>query len=329
MKTGIATQQNLFEQRLQETGHHSELRALGIDTVQVNIGLACNLECGHCHVSSSPRRKEQMGWETMEQVLHAAKRVRATLVDITGGAPEMNPNFRRFVTGLRQEGLRVMVRTNLTIMLEPGYTDLPEFFRDRQIHLIASLPCYLEENVDKQRGAGVYRGSIEILQKLNLLGYGIQPELALDLIYNPLGPSLPPKQDALEADYRRMLGARFGISFTRLYTITNMAIGQFRADLQHQHKLDHYQQMLRASFNPLAVDALMCRNQISVRWDGILFDCDFNLALGLRVCEGLPAHISQLDLDALARRRIAIGEHCFGCTAGCGSSCGGALIKGS
>jgi radical SAM/Cys-rich protein len=319
---------NLFDQRVAEAeGHERGLQALAIETIQVNVGLTCNLECKHCHVASSPRRKEQMDWATMEQVLEAARHIRAGTVDITGGAPEMNPHFRRFVEALREENFHVMVRTNLTILLENGYTDLPEFFRDHQVHLVASLPCYLEENVDRQRGEGVHRGSIEALRRLNALGYGFDPILPLDLVYNPIGPSLPPPEGQLEEDYRRVLKEQYGVTFTRLYTITNMPIGQFLGDLRQHGRLEEYHDLLQRSFNPLTVNGLMCRRQISVAWDGSLYDCDFNLALRLRVDRGAPNHISQFDHAMLARRHIMTGEHCLGCTAGHGSSCGGALLR--
>jgi radical SAM/Cys-rich protein len=319
---------NPFEHRLSVEGLYSEgLTANGIETLQVNIGLTCNLECTHCHVASSPRRKEQMDWPTMEQVLRVARSLASPIVDITGGAPEMNPHFRRFVTELRNDGLAVMVRTNLTILLEPGYTDLPAFFRDHEIRLAASLPCYLEENVDRQRGEGVYRKSIEVLLHLNRLGYGHEPALLLDLLYNPGGPQLPPNERSLEKEYRQQLLDRFGISFNHLHTMTNMPIGQFSGDLKRHHQLESYRSLLEGSFNPRSVEYLMCRRQISVNWDGTLFDCDFNLALRLPLTNGAPEHVTLFDVEALAHRRIRTGGHCFGCTAGSGSSCGGALVR--
>ena len=317
---------NTFEKRI-ETLTGGGLWAEDIRVIQVNIGLKCNLACRHCHVVSSPWRTEMMDWETLEAVLDVARQVQPETIDITGGAPEMNPHFRRFVKAVRDLGIDVMVRTNLVIMLEPGYEDLPEFFRDHRVHLIASLPCYLEDNVDRQRGDGVFRGSIEVIRRLNHVGYGIRDDLPLDLVYNPIGPSLPPDQSGLEAAYKKHLGERFGIQFTRLLTITNMPIGRFFGDLKKEGKHLQYQQLLYASFNPATLDGLMCRHQINVRWDGTLFDCDFNLALKLPVGFGAPSHIRDFDPEKLVRRRIVTGNHCFGCTAGQGSSCGGALVN--
>ncbi len=303
------------------------LHALDITTIQVNIGLTCNLKCVHCHVSSGPTRKEQMTWETMEMVLDAARKVRPRLVDITGGAPEMNPHFRRFVGTLRNEDFNVQVRTNLTILLEPGYDDLVPFMAERRVGLVASLPCYLEQNVDAQRGQGVYEESIRAIQLLNSHGYGLVEQLPLDLVYNPLGPSLPPNQAALEADYRRELGQRFGIHFTRLHALANMPIGRFRVTLRQEKKYGEYQSLLERTFNPRTLEGLMCRHQISVDWNGVLYDCDFNLATRLPLNHGAPTHIRDFDPDELAQRRISTAQYCFGCTAGCGSSCGGALVK--
>lgn len=301
------------------------LHAASIHTIQVNIGLKCNLACHHCHVESGPKRTEEMNWDTMLMVLAAARAVGAETIDITGGAPEMNPHFRRFVAATRAQGHEVIVRTNLTIMLEPGYEDLPEFFRDHRVHLIASLPCYLEVNVDKQRGRHVYVESIEVIKRLNALGFGIEQDLPLDLIYNPGGPSLPPAQAALEADYRRELGREFGLRFTRLYTITNMPIGRFQHDLDRSGRGETYRQKLRGAFNPATIEPLMCRHQVHVSYDGTLHDCDFNYALGMPNNAPAPRHIRDFDAHALVGREIATGEHCFACTAGCGSSCGGAL----
>ncbi len=317
---------NDFQDRLSEENGQSGLYALEIDTVQVNIGLKCDLACSHCHVVSSPRRTEEMSWETMTQVIQAAERIPARVVDITGGAPELNPNFRRFVTELRSRNFHVLVRTNLTVFFEPGNADMPKFYRDQGVHLVASLPCYLKENVDLQRGDGVYIKSIEAIKQLNALGYGEDPLLPLDLIYNPIGPALPPSQSKLEEDYRRELRERFGITFTRLLTITNMPIGRFWGDLKRNGQHHGYAQLLRGSFNPQTLPGLMCRHQISVRWDGTLFDCDFNLALKMPVDAGLPTHIKDFDPDRFSQRTIVTANHCFGCTAGCGSSCGGALV---
>ncbi|MCH7871990.1 MAG: arsenosugar biosynthesis radical SAM protein ArsS [Planctomycetes bacterium] len=313
-----------FDQRV-EAACDRPLRARSIDTIQVNIGLTCDLACRHCHVESSPKRTEQMDWPTMLLVLQAAKRAGVKTLDITGGAPEMNPYFRRFVTILRGADFDVLVRTNLTIMHRDGYTDLPEFYRDQRVALVASLPCYLPKNVDRQRGLRVYDKSVHVIRRLNSVGYGSEPDLTLTLVYNPTGPSLPPEQSGLECDYRRELQCGFGISFTRLYTITNMPIGRFLHDLRRDGHDERYLQLLRESFNPATIDGLMCRRQIHVSWDGTLHDCDFNYALGLPIRMGIPRNIGDFDAGKLMDRRIVFGEHCFGCTAGAGSSCGGTI----
>ena len=302
------------------------LYSLKIETLQVNLGLRCNQQCNHCHLEASPNRKEMMEWPTMQMVLEAAKSVDPKLIDLTGGAPELNPNFRRFVKALCQEGHRVQVRTNLTVLLEPGMEGLPEFLKDGGVHLVASMPCYLEENVCAQRGKGVYEKSIGAMKRLNNLGYGSESSLLLNLVYNPGGPFLPPPQLDLEKDYRRELGQRFGITFTHLLTITNMPLGRFRAELIRKKEEENYLQLLRKSFNPQTVTGLMCRHQISVGWDGTLYDCDFNLALALPVNHGAPNHIRSFRALDLRMRRVVTGEHCFACTAGSGSSCGGALV---
>ena len=316
---------NNFEKQIAEVGSEG-LHSLKVKTVQVNVGLRCNQQCNHCHLEASPQRKEMMGWPTMELVLEAARSVRCNLVDLTGGAPELNPSFRRFIAALRQEGLSVQVRTNLTVLLEPDMDTMPGFLRDHGVQLVASMPCYLEENVRAQRGAGVYQKSVEAIKRLNGLGYGYESSLCLNLVYNPGGPFLPPPQSTLEEDYRRELDKRFGIRFTRLFTISNMPLGRFRKELNCQNQEESYLELLRKSFNPLTVQGLMCRHQITVGWDGTLYDCDFNAALGLAVNHGAPDHIRFFNAEDLWTRRIVTGEHCFGCTAGSGSSCGGALV---
>ena len=316
---------NDFETRVKEIigdGLHS----LEIEILQVNLGLRCNQECSHCHLEASPQREEAMGWPVLERVLETARELRPTLVDLTGGAPELNAHFRNLVKALREKGIPVQVRTNLTVLLEPALEDLPRFFREHQVQLVASMPCYLEENVQAQRGKGVYQKSVAAIRRLNALGYGCQPDLPLNLVYNPGGPFLPPPQAGLEDDYRRELRERFGISFTRLLTITNMPLGRFQADLRTKNQEKNYLQLLRESFNPQTLPGLMCRNQLSVGWDGTLYDCDFNLALGLPVNHGAPDHIRSFRASDLRSRRIVTGEHCFACTAGAGSSCGGALV---
>ncbi|PNU20277.1 hypothetical protein C2E25_08200 [Geothermobacter hydrogeniphilus] len=294
--------------------------------IQVNVGLRCNLSCRHCHVEGSPRRTEVMTDRTMQSVQRLADLFPGSQVDITGGAPELNPGLKPFIAGLSKSGHPVQVRTNLTVLFEEGQQQTPDFFRDQQVQLVASLPCYLDSNVDAQRGSGVYRRSIEALRLLNGLGYGRDPQLVLNLVYNPGGPSLPPGQEGLENDYRSYLRQEHGVEFTRLLTITNMPIGRFLEDLRRRELEEEYRTLLEDSFNPMTVDGLMCRHQICVAWDGTLADCDFNIVLGLGLKDGLPQHIDDLDAGCLDGRAIATGSHCFGCTAGCGSSCGGALV---
>ncbi|MEX0745475.1 MAG: arsenosugar biosynthesis radical SAM (seleno)protein ArsS [Phycisphaeraceae bacterium] len=300
------------------------LTGLSLETVQVNIGLRCNLACRHCHVESSPKRKEEMSWPTMLDVLEAARKASARTLDITGGAPEMHPHFRKFVDAALAQGLQVMVRTNLTIMLEDGYGDLPQFYADRAVHLVASLPCYLPNNVDRQRGKHVYRDSVEVIQRLNHVGYGRDAGKVLDLVYNPLGPTLPPDQKKLEEAYRVALFDEYDIRFNKLYVITNIAIGRFLHDLEREGNAAEYQQLLRNAFNPATLEGLMCRHQLHVGHDGTLYDCDFNYAIGLPV-QGPQQHVCDFEPETFRSRHIATGEHCFACTAGCGSSCGGAL----
>lgn len=315
-----------FELAIQDRYPNGLTAADRISTIQVNIGLTCNLTCRHCHVNSSPKRKEQMDWETIQAILRTADALDVSTIDITGGAPEMNEFFETFITEIRSADRTAMVRTNLTILLEPGYEHLIDFYRDHRVHLVASLPCYLEENVDKQRGEGVYHDSIEVIRRLNAVGYGIDPGLPLNLVYNPGGPSLPPAQESLEADYKRELRDRFGVQFTNLHTITNVPIGRFKTDLRRDKQLDPYMDKLTGAFNPDTLNALMCRHQLSIAWDGALYDCDFNLALRLPLHNETQRNIKTLDPATLANRPVVTGEHCFACTAGCGSSCGGALV---
>jgi len=316
---------NDFEKQVANTEGNG-LHSLRMEILQVNLGLRCNQQCVHCHLEASPDRTEIMDWTTMELVLEAARGAQAQLVDLTGGAPELNPHFCRIVKALREEKNQVQVRTNLTVLLEPGMEKMPEFLQKHKIRLVASLPCYLEENVSAQRGKGVYEKSITAIRQLNALGYGKDPDLPLSLVYNPGGPFLPPPQSALEEDYRCQLGERFGISFTQLFTITNMPLGRFRAHLSQLGQERNYLDLLRKSFNPDTLSGLMCRHQISIGWDGTLYDCDFNLALGLPVNHGAPDHIRSFRLPDLSLRRIVTGQHCYGCTAGAGSSCQGALV---
>lgn len=303
-----------------------KLKSAQVQTIQVNLGLLCNLSCRHCHVEATPRRTEVMRWETMQSVLRLAEHLPHARVDLTGGAPELNPFFRQFVTALCERGTSVQVRTNLTVFFEAGQADTPEFLAERGVHLVASLPCYLDDNVDKQRGGGVYKRSISALRRLNALGYGSCEGLPLNLVYNPGGAFLPPDQDTLEEAYRKELKERFDVEFTRLMTITNMPMGRFLSDLQSAGQAENYKSLLVDNFNQKTLSGLMCRHQICVAWDGTLSDCDFNSVLGLSLGEGLPYHINDLNPEQLVGRPIVIGDHCFGCTAGCGSSCGGALV---
>lgn len=314
-----------FDEKLIQIGI-SPLIASGIETLQVNVGKLCNQTCRHCHVDAGPTRTEIMTRETAEQVVNILRRHNIPNVDITGGAPELNPHFEYIVREARSLGRHIIDRSNLTVFFVQGRGYLPEFLRDQQVEITASMPCYLEQNVDMQRGKGVYSKSIEALQWLNRLGYGF-PEsgLVLNLVYNPLGPSLPPPQKQLEEDYRRELGSRFGIVFNNLYTIANMPISRFLTDLQRHDNYTRYMDLLVEKFNPQTVHGVMCRTLVSVGWDGTLYDCDFNQMLSMPINHGLPQHIRDFDAFLLARREIRTGPHCFGCTAGSGSSCGGAL----
>jgi len=316
---------NDFDKKIAEMSGDG-LHSRKIDTLQVNLGLRCNQQCGHCHLEAGPLREEMMEWPIMELILEAGKGAHCRLIDLTGGAPELNPHFRHFVKALRQRGFTVQVRTNLTVLLEPGMEDMPDFFRQHQVQLVASLPCYLEENICAQRGKGVYEKSIKAIRRLNALGYGSECVLPLDLVYNPVGAFLPPLQEILEKDYRRELGSCFGIRFNRLLTLTNMPLGRFRSQLCRKNQEGTYLQLLQESFNPHTLAGLMCRHQISVGWDGTLYDCDFNLALGLRVDHGAPDHIRNFKPEDLGGRGIVTVDYCFGCTAGSGSACGGALL---
>jgi radical SAM/Cys-rich protein len=316
---------NNFGQAVHQT-LGGELKSETVQTIQVNLGLLCNLSCRHCHVEASPKRSEVMSWETMQSVLRLAKALPQARVDLTGGAPELNPFFKQFVAILCDMGHSVQVRTNLTVFFEAGQADTPEFLASRGVHLVASLPCYLDDNVDHQRGGGVYKRSIAALRRLNGLGYGHQQELPLNLVYNPGGAFLPPDQATLEEAYRKELKERFDVDFTRLLTITNMPMGRFLNDLQRDGQAESYKSLLEDNFNQGTLEGLMCRHQLCVAWDGSLSDCDFNSVLGLSLAGPLPKHIDEIDADQLLGRTIVTGEHCFGCTAGCGSSCGGALV---
>jgi radical SAM/Cys-rich protein len=316
---------NRFEDRIASItgdGLYSE----SINVLQVNLGLRCNQVCAHCHVDASPERTEVMEWPTMEHLIEVARSVQPDYVDLTGGAPELNPHFRRFIESLKQDGHSVQVRTNLSVLMETECRGLTEFLKKNYVQLVGSMPCYLEENVRAQRGSGTYEKSVEAIRSLNALGYGTDPKLSLNLVYNPGGAFLPPEQSKLEIDYRRELRNRFGIEFTKLLTITNMPLGRFWTELRRTREDQKYLSLLRESFNPGTLGSLMCRYQISISWDGRVYDCDFNLAIGTPVNHGAPNRIEQFDKSAIEKRRIVTGEHCFGCTAGCGSSCKGALV---
>jgi radical SAM/Cys-rich protein len=318
-----------FARKLEDAGY-PDLKAAGVGTLQVNLGWRCNQACKHCHLQAGPTRPEQMERDTVEAVIGAVTRWAIPTVDLTGGAPELNPHYEYLVERLRQAGAHVLTRCNLTILLEPGKEHLPEFYRQHGVELVCSLPYYQEDLVDRLRGAGVFQGSLEALRRLNALGYG-QPEsgLRLNLMYNPAGAYLPPDQADLEDRFRRELAQRHGVHFHRLFTLLNMPIGRFREFLERSRNYERYMGKLVAGFNPATVPGLMCRTLISVAWDGRLYDCDFNQALDLPVPAGLPRTIGEFDLDRLANRPIRLGDHCYGCTSGGGSSCGGKLAAGS
>ncbi len=315
-----------FQQSLAELGSDS-LQRTRLDTLQINVGKICNQTCTHCHVDAGPDRRESMSKETAEQVIDFLSQSQVETLDITGGAPEMNPNFRSLVEHATALGKNVIDRCNLTILLAKGFIYLPEFLADHRVNVVASLPCYLEENCDAQRGDGVFVKSVQAIRTLNELGYG-HPDsgLKLDLVYNPVGTGLPPEQTKLEQAYREQLNARYSISFNRLYTITNMPVSRFLHDLLRQEKYEVYMQKLIDAFNPLTVNDLMCRSLVSVDWNGYLYDCDFNQMLDLPLHESARRlHISEVRDSDLVDRTIQTANHCYGCTAGCGSSCTGSL----
>jgi radical SAM/Cys-rich protein len=298
-----------------------------LTTLQVNLGYLCNLSCTHCHVNAGPTRTELMDAATIDLVLDYLEKQQIGTIDLTGGSPEMNPEFRRLVTSARALGVTVMDRCNPTILVEPGYEDLPQFFADNDVLVVASMPCYSEQNVDQQRGKGVYQDSIRGLLALNAVGYGqAGSALTLNLVFNPDAPVLPPSQVELQQDYKRELAADHGIVFNELYTLANMPISRFGARLLAKGQYQSYMTLLRDSFEASNLDAVMCRSLISVDYQGYVYDCDFNQMLAIPLVSDRPKpHLSDLlDMD-LSGQSIAIGEHCYGCTAGQGSSCGGAL----
>jgi radical SAM/Cys-rich protein len=322
-----------FEQVLRERSG-LPLQAKGIEILQVNVGKVCNQTCRHCHVDAGPDRREAMSREVAEACIRVLDRGGIPKLDITGGAPEMNPHFRWLVSESARLKRRVIDRCNLTILVAPGYEDLPEFLAEHAVEVVASLPCYLEQNVDRQRGNLVFQRSIQAIRRLNELGYGVPgSSLTLTLVFNPTGASLPPPQLKLEDDYRRELRTRYGLEFNHLFTITNMPISRFLDDLIRQDKLEQYMRLLVDAFNPGTIDGLMCRSTLSVDWRGNLFDCDFNQMLEIPVVAEVRKNIvdiaasPDLDLGPMSLRAIVTGQHCFGCTAGAGSSCQGSLAR--
>jgi radical SAM/Cys-rich protein len=310
--------------------HGQTLRRTAPRVLQLNVGKLCNLTCSHCHVNAGPARKEIMTYETVDRILAWQKRARLPVIDLTGGAPEMMPAFKYLVSALRalDPAATIIDRCNLTILEQPGYEDCAEFLRAQRVEIIASMPCYSAENVNAQRGDGVFDASIAALRRLNALGYGLDPALPLHLVYNPLGAKLPGPQAELEADYKRELQAHFGLTFNQLYTITNLPVARFASWLRHQGQYESYLEVLANAFNPATVHGLMCRDTINVSWQGALFDCDFNQMLDLPLATKTPSrYLWDLDPTTLAGQSIATGQHCFGCTAGAGSSCGGALTE--
>jgi radical SAM/Cys-rich protein len=316
-----------FTENLRLAGQR--LRRRAVDVLQVNLGRYCNLACIHCHVESGPTRKEMMSRETVDAVLGFLATTKVPTLDITGGAPELHRDFDYLVESARGLGRHVMDRCNLTVIFESGKDYLPEFFKHHQVELVCSLPCYSEENVDKQRGKGTFESSIRALQRLNEIGYG-QPggDLVLNLVYNPVGPHLPPPQEQLEQDYKRILHEQFGILFNHLYCLSNMAITRYATHLKLRGEYDRYVELLETNFNAATLDRVMCRDLISIGWNGLVYDCDFNQMLDMPLLDdtGNALHIASLSLDEVLNRAIQVGDHCYACSAGSGSSCGGALL---
>lgn len=330
-QTTVYTKNQLpsFEERLHK--EKVELKRQAIDVVQINLGRLCNQTCQHCHVDAGPDREEIMNSRTAKQVIDFVVASRAATVDLTGGAPELNPSFEYLVEELTGMDRHVILRSNLTVMTEPGLQDMPEFLAKHRVEITASLPCYSEENVDRQRGSNVYQKSIEILKLLNWLGYSQQETgLVLNLVYNPGGANLPGPQEGLEADYKRELTARFGLVFNHLFTITNQSIGRFRTQLRQNGEESRYAQILMDAFNPDTLPQLMCLRQVNISWDGFVYDCDFNQMLNLSLGNGHAYRLGEIPaielVKLLQKRTIQTGLHCFACTAGTGSSCGGALL---
>ncbi len=316
---------NHFERKLQENKY--DLKKTSLDILQINLGKLCNLTCSHCHVEAGPTKtKENMDEKTAHAIGALMNHKSFKTVDLTGGAPEMNPHFRTLVLEARRRQLRVIDRCNLTIFFEPGMESLPQFLKENNVEIVASLPCYTQDNVDKQRGKGTFNDSIKALQWLNDLGYGKDGSgLILNLVYNPVGPYLPGAQDKLQSDYKKQLQDNFGIVFNKLFTITNMPITRWAKYLKALNQLDVYQELLMNNFNSATLDGLMCRNTLSVSYDGRIFDCDFNQQLNMQIKNGPPLSVFNIDLDGMDDLKILTADHCFGCTAGAGSSCQGAI----
>lgn len=332
MTVGTATNStarcgNRFLEKVKD--HGLVLDRLPMQTLQVNVGKLCNQACLHCHVEAGPKRTEIMDIKTVDRILHLLdKSPGIHTVDITGGAPELNPHFRYFTRSIRSMGREVIDRCNLTVLFERGQEDTAEFLREHRIQVVASLPCYSKENVDRQRGSGVFNKSIRALKLLNSLGYGKEETgLKLDLVYNPLGADLPPEQSELERDYKKELMQLFGIQFNRLFTITNMPIKRFLRDLERSGKLAEYQELLLNSFNPDAAMNVMCRTLVSIGWNGLIYDCDFNQMLEIPVGWKSRTIFEIESFNQIESDEIATADHCFGCTAGAGSSCGGSLTS--
>ena len=316
-----------FKEKLETLGFHP-LKPAALEILQVNVGKMCNQTCKHCHVDAGPDRQEIMTRETMEHCLNVLQTSGITTVDITGGAPELNPNFRWFVEACSNSGIKVMNRCNLTIIVSnKKYHDLPQFFAEHRVEVVSSLPFYNADRTDRQRGAGVFEASVKALKMLNAVGYGKEGSgLLLNLVYNPSGAFLSSGQQVLETQFKKVLQEEFDISFNSLYTITNMPISRFLDFLITSGNYESYMEKLLVAFNPSTVNGLMCRNTLSVGWDGFLYDCDFNQMLDLKIKNGEAMHISSFDAAFLRKRDILISQHCYGCTAGAGSSCGGELV---
>jgi radical SAM/Cys-rich protein len=322
----LFTGPDLFAERLRAEGL-GPLERGALEVLQINLGYRCNQACQHCHVEAGPKRSEIMDAEVMARILAWARAAGVRAVDLTGGAPELNPHFRRFVDAFLALGCTVTVRCNLTVLFERGQEDLADWYAERGVRLVCSLPCYTRENVDSQRGRGVFDRSILALRRLNALGYGRDPRLVLDLVYNPGGAFLPPPQAQLEADYRRRLAEDFGVVFTKLLALANLPIGRFVHWLEREGKLEGYLALLAERFNPATLPQLMCRQLLSVDWRGFVYDCDFNQMRALPFAALAPRRLWELDPKRLRGMPIATGTHCLGCTAGSGSSCGGALVE--